>query len=188
MSSARFKITWKTIFLPAIGLVAFVLYIFLFNVDIPKIITIIQQINPYLYLLAAALLILDTFFFTLSWHSLMTFLSLKLSVFRSFLYVWYGIFMDIIIPAESISGEISKAYLVSRDQHGSSGKVVASLVVQRVIGMGINTASLLLGLFFLFFKVVHFLFVYWYKFFLHKPIQQLFSLQPCILFNQIYRI
>jgi uncharacterized protein (TIRG00374 family) len=60
--------------------------------------------------------------------------------------VWYGIYMDIIIPAESISGEISRVYLVEREQSGTSGKVVASLVTHRLMGMSINVASLILGL------------------------------------------
>jgi uncharacterized protein (TIRG00374 family) len=83
--------------------------------------------------------------FAISWRFLLNFLSLKLTVFKSFLYVWYGIFMDIIIPAESISGEISRVYLFTKENRGTSGKVIASLVVHRMMGMGINIASLLLG-------------------------------------------
>jgi uncharacterized protein (TIRG00374 family) len=53
--------------------------------------------------------------------------------------------MDILIPAESISGEISKIYLVTREQNGTAGKVTASLVIQRLIGMITNVLSLTLG-------------------------------------------
>ena len=76
----------------------------------------------------------------------MKYLSVKLSVGRALLYVWYGIFMDIIIPVESISGDISRVYLISREQNGTSGKVVASLVTHRLMGMGINIASLFIGI------------------------------------------
>jgi len=146
MVSMKYKITWKTILLPALGLLAFFMYLYLFNVDILTIISTAQRIDLSIYFLAIAFVMLETFFFALSWHSLINLLSVKLSVLKSFLYVWYGVFMDIIIPAESISGEISRVYLVTREQNGTSGKVVASLVTHRLIGMAINITSLLVGI------------------------------------------
>jgi len=152
MVSKRFQVTWKTVLLPALGLLAFFLYLYIFNVDIPEIIKTAQGIDFSIYCLAIVAVMLQTFFFALCWRSLLSFLSVKLSVAKSFLYVWFGIFMDTLIPAESISGEISKIYLVTREQNGASGKVVASLVVQRLMGMGINVVSLLIGILALFFR------------------------------------
>lgn len=149
MTVTKPKITWKSIVLPAVGLLAFFLYLYLFNVDIPEIIAIAQRIDFSVYFLAIVTVLFETFFFSLSWYFLVTFLSVKLSVVRAFMYVWYGIYIDIIIPAESISGEISRIYLVEREQNGTSGKVVASVVVQRLMGMAINIMSLLLGISFL---------------------------------------
>lgn len=150
MVSGRSQITWKT-FLPlALGLIAFILYIYIFNVDIPEMINTLQNVNPLIYSLAIVVLILGTLFFSLSWRCLLNFLTVKLSIKKSFLYVWYGIFMDIMIPAESISGEISRLYLVTRGRDETSGKVVASLVVHRLIGTGINIASLIIGIIALF--------------------------------------
>lgn len=146
MASRKFQITWKTFLLPALGLLAFFLYLYIFGVDIPRIIATAQRIDLSIYFLAITTLILETFLFALSWRSLLTFLSVKLSVMKSFLYVLYGIFIDIVIPAESISGEISRVYLVAREQNGTSGKVVASLVTHRLMGMGINIVSLLIGM------------------------------------------
>jgi len=146
MVSRKFQITWKNVLLLALGLLAFFLYLYIFNVDIPTIIDKAQGMDLSIYLLAIATLIFETFLFALSWRFLLNFLSVKLSILKSFLYVWFGIFMDIVIPAESISGEISRIYLVTREQNGSSGKVVASLVVHRLMGMGINIASLLVGM------------------------------------------
>lgn len=146
MASRKFQITWKTILLPALGLLAFFLYLYLFGVDIPTIIATARRIDLSIYLFAIFALMLETFLFALSWRSLINFLSVKLSVTKSFLYVSYGIFMDIVIPAESISGEISRIYLVTREQNGTSGKVVASLVAHRLMGMSINIASLLVGM------------------------------------------
>jgi uncharacterized protein (TIRG00374 family) len=146
MTSPKFKFTWKTLLLPALGLIAFLVYIYLFNVDIPTIIGIVQRTDLHVYSWAIIFLFLHTFLFALSWRFLVNFLSVKLSVLKSFLYVWYGIFIDIIIPAESISGELSKVYLITREQNGTSGKVVASLAAQRFIGMAVNIITLLVGI------------------------------------------
>ena len=145
MVSMKLQFTWKTVLLPAVGLLAFFLYLYIFNVDIPKIIATARGIEVSFYLLAIAAVMLETFFFALSWRSLLSFLSVKLSVVKSFLYIWFGIFIDLVIPAESISGEISRIYLVTREQNGATGKVVASLVTQRLIGMSINIVSLFVG-------------------------------------------
>ena len=150
MASKRFQVSWKTVLLPVLGLLAFFLYLLIFDVDIPKIIATAQDMNLSVYSLAIIAVISDTFFFALSWRSLLNFLSVKLSILKSYLYVWFGVYMNILIPAESISGDISRIYLVTREQNGTSGKVVASLVAHRIMGMGINVVSLFLGILVLF--------------------------------------
>jgi uncharacterized protein (TIRG00374 family) len=150
LTSPKYNVTWKTFLLPVIGLVAFLVYIYLFNVDILGIITTAGHINLNLYLLATITVLLDTAFFTLAWHSLIRFLSVKISWFKEFTYVWVGIFIDTLIPAESVSGEITKIYLVNKEQNGSAGKATASIVAQRLIGMGMSIVTLLLGAILLF--------------------------------------
>jgi uncharacterized protein (TIRG00374 family) len=150
MVSIKPKVTRKIVLLPIIGLVAFFLYIYLFKVDIPAIIATAQRADPVLYVAAILLGLVEVFFYAISWRALINFLSVKISVIKSYLYVWYGIFMDIIIPAESISGEVSRVYLVMREQSGTSGKVIASLVTHRLLGMGINIAVLIIGISLLF--------------------------------------
>lgn len=150
MGSAKFKVSWKTILPPVLGVIAFLIYIYIFGVDIIQIIAIVQSsINPYIYMLAALAVLLDTLFFAFAWYFLLRFLAVKLSVVKAVLFVWFGIFMDIIIPAESVSGEVSKIYLVTREQNGTAGKVTASVVAQRLIGMTINIITLLAGAFLL---------------------------------------
>ena len=146
MVSVKPKITWKTLIMLLIGVIAFILYLFILRVDIPDIIAKIQKVNMPLYLLAASLIFVEMLFYSMAWRSLLNFLSVKLSVLKSYLYVWYGNFMDIIIPAESISGEISRAYLITRE-HGNavSGKVAASLVTHRLIGMSVGAATIGIG-------------------------------------------
>ncbi len=147
--SMKLQISWKTVLFPVLGLLAFFLYLYIFRVDIPTIVATARRIDLFTYSLAVAALVSETFVFSLSWRFLLNFLSVKLSVMKCFLYVWFGIFVDTLIPAESVSGEISRVYLVAREQNGSSGKVVASLVVHRLIGMGINIGGLLVGVVFM---------------------------------------
>ncbi len=151
MQATNYKVTWKTLVLPFVGLLAFFLYIYFFNVDIFNIIDQAKNLNVPLYTLATLSVLLDTLFFALGWQALLRALKVKLSIVKSYLFVWYGVFVDTLIPAESISGEISRIYLVSREQNGTEGKVVASVVGHRLINMGINICSLFMGLGLLFF-------------------------------------
>ncbi len=147
MESPKPKITRKTLLFPLIGLVAFFLYIYLFKVDVTAIIATAQRADPFLYALAAALSLLEVFFFSVSWRVLANFLLIKLSVIRSCLFVWYGIFVDTIVPAESVSGEALRVYLVTKEQGNSAcGRVVASLVAHRILGMVMNVAVLIVGM------------------------------------------
>lgn len=147
MVSVKPKITWKTAVLPALGIAAFIIYLYIFQTDIPEIIQTIRGANPPLFFSAAIMVFIDTFFYAIAWRVLLNHLSVKLSVQRAYLYVWYGTFMDIIIPAESISGEISRIYLVTREQGNIvSGKVVASLVAHRLISMGVCAATIVVGM------------------------------------------
>lgn len=146
----KIETSWKNFILPLLGATVFLAYIYIFGVDIFQIIDLLQNIKLDLYMLAAFSTIIDTLFFTFAWYFLLRFLSIKISFARAHLFVWFGIYMDIIIPAESISGEISRVYLVTKENNGTIGKVTASLVAQRLLGMGITIVSLLLGIIFLF--------------------------------------
>jgi uncharacterized protein (TIRG00374 family) len=145
LNSPKYRVTWKTFILPIIGITAFLIYIYFFNVDIQGIIANMQHIHANFYVMAAVAALLDVFFFTVAWHFLLKFLLVRVSLFREFLFVWVGIFVDTMIPAESVSGEITKIYLVNREQNGSAGKATASVVAQRLIGMSINIVTLVIG-------------------------------------------
>jgi uncharacterized protein (TIRG00374 family) len=141
------KITRKTALFPIIGLVAFFLYIYVFQVDIPAIIATAQTADPILYVLAIALSVTEVFFYSVSWRVLLNFLQIKISVVKSYLFVWYSIFLDIIIPAESVSGEVVRVYLITREQGNTAcGPAVASLVMHRLLGMAMNVVVLFAGI------------------------------------------
>ncbi len=132
--------------LPLIGLAAFFLYILIFNVDILEILKTAGSANPMIFSAAILVSLVEVFLYAISWRAILKHLQVKVSLIRSYLFVWYGTFMDIVIPAESISGELCRVYLVNRDQCGTSGKVVASVVTQRILGMGMNVVFLVVGI------------------------------------------
>ena len=127
-----------------VGVVVFVAYLALF-VNIPEMISVIQGADMLVYSLAAVTMILEVFFFTLSWQYLLIPLSVRVSLRKAFAYVWVGAFTDLLIPAESVSGEVAKAYLMSKEPDANPGKVIASLVSQRILGTVATTATLFVG-------------------------------------------
>ena len=149
LESPKPKITWKTFVFPLLGLVGFFIYIYLFKVDILGIISTAKTADPLIYAIAIVFGLLEVFFFTVSWRVLTNYLKIKISIFRAYLYVWYGIYVDTIVPAQSISGEVTRTYLCTRDKCGPFGKVVASLFAHRLLGMILNVVALVAGLFLL---------------------------------------
>ncbi|MEM2998941.1 MAG: lysylphosphatidylglycerol synthase transmembrane domain-containing protein [Candidatus Bathyarchaeia archaeon] len=147
MEARKLKVRRRTLLLSLIGLVAFFVYIYLFQVDIATIVATVQRADPLPYALAIGLSLAEVLFFSVSWRVLANFLAIRLSVIKSYLYVWYSIFVDAIIPAESISGEAVRVYLITREQGNSKcGQAVASLVVHRLLGMGLNIVVLIMGM------------------------------------------
>ncbi len=136
---------------PLIGVTAFLLYVYLFQVDILTIVDTAKRANPFIYSLAAVLCLIEVFFFAVSWRVLVKTLLINLSVMKSYLLVWYGIFVDTIIPAESVSGEAVRVYMIARE-HGKEtcGRAVASLVTHRLLGMAMNVIVLIIGMILLF--------------------------------------
>ena len=129
-----------------LGLLGFFIYIYVFKVDILGIIATAENADPLIYAVAILFGLLDVFFFTISWRVLTNYLKIKMSIFRAYLYVWYGIYVDTIVPAQSISGEVTRTYLCTRDKCGPFGKVVASLFAHRLLGMVLNVVALIAGL------------------------------------------
>jgi len=145
MEPSKPKLTLKTFLFPLLGLVGFFLYIYLFQVDLIGIVETAKTVNPLLYLAAIACGLLEVLFYSISWRILTTHIGIKMSLWKTYVYVWYGLYADIVVPAESISGEITRAYLLARDQCGIFGKVVASLFTHRLLGMAMNVVILVLG-------------------------------------------
>jgi uncharacterized protein (TIRG00374 family) len=139
-----FTIRRTSLLLVPVGIFVFVLYLY-FYVPFVDFLAKIQQANPFYYSLAFAAMILSVAFYSLSWQSLLHLLAVKSSFLKAFQFVWVGSFVDLLVPAESISGDISRVYLMSRESGESAGKVVASVISHRVLSMTITLVGLVIS-------------------------------------------
>ena len=144
----------RTIPFLLMGLAIFIFYLYFF-VGIPEIIRIIKRINLFYYSLAVVLIFLNTLSYSLAWQYFLRPLSVNVPLRKTFLFVWIGAFVDILVPAESISGDASKAYLMSKNSGENAGKVVASIVSHRILSMIITLGSLIIGSLSLFILHIH---------------------------------
>jgi uncharacterized protein (TIRG00374 family) len=144
MADEKKKFLLRSILFMLIGVLIFSLYLIYF-VDLGEMMNDIKQANLVLYSLTFAAALLDVFFFALAWRYLMRALSVKVSMGKTYAFMWVSIFIDSIVPAESVSGEISRAYLMSKEPNAETGKVVVSLVVHRVIMVLITITTLFTG-------------------------------------------
>ncbi len=127
------------------GLVAFLLYVFFF-VNPAQIVATLAKTNLAIYAFAFVAFGLSTFFSSLVWNSLLNNLSVKISKRKTFLFTWVGLFFDATVPQLGWSAEISKTYLLAKDVKVEAGRVVASVVGQKIFTMTIAITALSTGL------------------------------------------
>ncbi len=131
-----------------LGYAALVLYLIYF-VGLNELAIVIGKANIGIYLLAIASLIASLTFHTLVWYQLLRSLSVKLSLRRTYVLYWVGVFVDNLIPG-GWSGDLFKAYLLNKDPSIQSGKAVASVVAKNVYEAIFNFGSLVFALILLF--------------------------------------
>jgi len=148
MTSEKRALLKKTIPFLIIGLLIFILYLYFF-VGIDQIVLILQSVNPFYYSLTFITAFLGMIVYSLAWQSLLDILSIKIAFKKTFLFMWIGTFVDIIIPFEAVSGEISRAYLVYKTTNENTGKVAASIVSHRILAMGVTVSGLIFSSIFL---------------------------------------
>lgn len=127
-----------------IGYSALVLYL-IYYVGLFDLISTLEKVNVLVYALAISSVILSIVFHALVWFKLLNYLSIKISLRRSFSLYWVGIFIDNIIPG-GWSGDLFKAYLISKEPNIESGKAFASVVTKNFYETIFNFGNLALGL------------------------------------------
>ena len=134
----------KIILFVALGLAAFILYLY-FYVGTINFVDTVKQANIYIYASAFAAFFMAALFSAVTWYSLLKGLKVK-SRFRKILFLtWAGYFLDTTLPEPGWSGDISKAYLLSRKDNEDAGKTVASVISQKIISMAVTIVILVVG-------------------------------------------
>lgn len=128
----------------AAGLAAFILYLY-YYVGTGNFIDVAKQANIYYYASAFAVFIAASFFSAVTWRSLLGNLQVKVSVRSILLFTFAGYFFDATLPEPGWSGDITKAYMLSKKTNQEVGKTVASVVSQKIIGMAVTVGILVVG-------------------------------------------
>jgi len=144
-----FKLSFRTsIALSIAGFLVFILYLYFF-VGFESMFEILRQLNPieysFYYSLTIAAILLSIAFYSMAWHELLKDLSLDLSYRKAFLYSFVGNFVDLVLPLETISGEVTRLYLLRSDIKNDFGKAVASLVYHRIISISTTLIALIVS-------------------------------------------
>ena len=132
-----------------IGLIAFALYLYFF-VGFTELFSVVQSLNPMNYAIFYSIAIggtlLSMLFLAAAWKSLLDTLSIKAKLKSLFLYTWAGTFVDLVVPCQAVCGEVTRIYLVRRDNKESYGAIAAASVTNRIINYVISSIGLLTGI------------------------------------------
>ena len=137
----RFALRTVVLFFVA-GLFVFLLYLYFF-VPFRDLVQTLGHVNLFYFLLASSALFFSAAFYSLAWQRLLDMLSVKASFSKAFQFTWVASFVDILVPAESVSGDISRIYLMSKESGGDTGKVVASVISHRMLATSVTIVSLI---------------------------------------------
>jgi uncharacterized protein (TIRG00374 family) len=127
-----------------LGYTALIFYL-LYFVGLGELIAVIERVNISVYVLAITSVLLSLTFHTLVWFQLLNTLKIRLSLRRTYVLYWVGVFVDNLIPG-GWSGDLFKAYLLNKDPKVESGKAVASVVAKNVYEAIFNLGSMVLGI------------------------------------------
>lgn len=144
MINEKPQLTRKHLIFLVSGLLVYVIFLYVFF-DFGAIILAIQHAYLPYYCLAFIATVMNMFFHSLTWWLLLNSLSIMVPFKRIFSFIWIGNFVDILVPAESVSGEITRGYLMSRYLGENAGKVTASIVSQRIIYTTTSLVCLIIG-------------------------------------------
>lgn len=139
------RLTKRIILFIAIGLATLVFYL-LYFVGTTNIADVISQTNIPYYASAFLAFVISVLFSSLTWHSLLKSIDVRISFRRALAFTWVGLFFDSVVPDPGWSGDLSKAYMLSKDLGEDGGRIAASVVGQKIIVMGVVVLDLFLGL------------------------------------------
>ena len=131
-----------------LGLLAFIIYLTFF-VGIQSLLQLLSQLNlrqyAFYYSIAIVALFLSLFFDSLIWHSLLNGLKVKLSLKKVILFNWIGNFVEMVIPCETVCGEVTRIYLSKKETKENFGITAAPIITSRILSTFVYTGGLLVG-------------------------------------------
>jgi uncharacterized protein (TIRG00374 family) len=128
-----------------IGLAVLAIYLYYF-IGTVNIVDAIKHTNYLLYTSAFVAFLASALFYTMAWQSLLSNLDIKTKIREALLYAWAGMFFDSVVPDPGWSGDITKAYMLSKSSGQEPGRIMASVVSQKVIVTAVTMGSLIFGL------------------------------------------
>jgi uncharacterized protein (TIRG00374 family) len=141
---AKPHVTKRILIFVGIGLAALVLY--LYYLGTVNVAAEIEKTNLLLYASAFVAFLASVTFYSIAWQGMLRNLHIKIRTRQALVYAWAGMFFDAIVPDPGWSGDLSKAYMLSKASGQEAGGIVASVVGQKIIIMAVTIVDLLLGL------------------------------------------
>ena len=145
MSALKYLALRKSFFFIPIGFVLFILYLY-FYVGFSEISNILSKIDSVQYFafysLAIVSILLGILFWAMSWKNVLDSLSIRLSLKSAFLYYWVGYFVDLVVPCETVCGEVTRLYLVHKETDKNVGEIAAGGIANRIVAYLIVVAGL----------------------------------------------
>jgi len=139
------RFTKKILLFVVIGLATLLLYLYYF-IGTANVADALRQTNVFWYASAFVAFLASVLFYSLAWRSLLHNLSIKAKIREVLLFAWAGMFFDSVVPDPGWSGDLSKAYMLSKASGQEPGRIVASVVSEKIIVIAITVVSLILGL------------------------------------------
>jgi uncharacterized protein (TIRG00374 family) len=139
------RLTKRVLVFVLVGLAVLAIYIYYFIGTI-NIADAIKHTNYLLYTLAFVAFLASALFYALAWRSLLFNLDIKTKIREALLFSWAGMFFDSVVPDPGWSGDITKAYMLSKSSGQEPGRIMASVVSQKVIVTAVTMGSLIFGL------------------------------------------
>jgi len=138
-----------------IGLFVFALYLYFF-VGLGQILVVLKGINTEQYLifysLAIVAVVFANFFWSAAWRASLSTLSIKISMKNAFLYYWSGYFVDLVVPCETVCGELTRLYLVYKETKNNYGSIASGGITNRILAYIIVVGGLYISAILLFFN------------------------------------
>jgi len=140
----------RSFFFMIVGLAVFFFYLY-FYIGFSQMFHVLEQLNYshflFFYLLAIIATLFSLLFSSASWAKLLNTLSIKISLAKAFQYNMVGNFVDLVVPCQTVCGEVVRVQLVYQEKRENYGRIFSSALVNRILFNIIYVFGLSVGAF-----------------------------------------